>query len=115
MAEPSRTFAQLRELASAAHDKRVHREQQAREAARRKRLAALAADPEKAIENIEKLVEARSVDKYRQAAAELADLREALGPDVGPTKARAVAEKLRRKNPTLRNLIAALRKHRLLG
>ncbi len=45
---------------------------------------------------------------------ELEDLREALGPEAGAARARAVAEKLRRANPRLHRLIGALRKHGLL-
>jgi uncharacterized Zn finger protein len=86
----------------------------AREAARRKWLAAIAAKPEKTIASVEELVKTRSVDNYEQAARELAGLREALGPEHGPAKARAVAEKLHRANRRLHRLIGALRKHGLL-
>ena len=111
LAEPTRTLAELRESADRLREQRSRREQKAREAARRKRLAAIAADPRKAIANIEKLAKERAVQSYEQAARELADLREALGPERGPAQPRAVAEKLRRENP---RLIAALRKHGLL-
>jgi uncharacterized Zn finger protein len=114
MAEPTRTLGQLRELANDLRDQGVYRERLAREAARRKRLAAIAADLNKLIANVEKLVQTRSVDNYEQAARELVDLREALGPERGPVEARAVAEKLRRGNPRLHRLIGALRKHGLL-
>jgi hypothetical protein len=114
MAEPTRTLGQLRELAERVGDKRSRREEQTRAGARRKRLAAIAADPGKVIANVEELVKVRAVENYEQAARELADLREALGPERGPAQARAVAEKLRRKNPRLHRLIGALRKHGLL-
>jgi hypothetical protein len=42
-------------------------------------------------------------------------LREALGPEAGPLRARAVAEELRKANPTLNQLISVLRKQGLLG
>ena len=113
-AEPTRTLAQLREAANELRDQRSQRERQAREAARRKRLAAIAANPAKLIANVEKLVQMRSVENYQQAARELVDLREALGPERGPAEARAVAEKLRRGNPRLHRLIGALRKNGLL-
>ena len=68
MAEPARTLVQLRESAGGLRDQRLRHEQQALEAARRKRLAAIAADPRKVIANIEKLVKVRSTDSYEQAA-----------------------------------------------
>ena len=114
LAEPTRTLAQLRESAGGVRDQRLQREEQARDRARRKRLAAIAADPSKTIANIEKLVKTRSVDSYEEAASQLADLCEALGPEPGAARARAVAEKLRRENPRLHRLIAALRKRGLL-
>jgi hypothetical protein len=114
MAEPTRTLAKLRELASGLGDRRIRREQVARDAVRRKRLKTIAGDPDKVIANVEKLVKMRSVESYQQAAEELADLREALGPKIGPARARAVAEELRRGNPRLHHLIAALRKQDLL-
>src|SRR5205823_1594137 len=49
LAEPTRTLAELRELADAQSDKRESREKQAEEAKRRKRLAAISANPAKAI------------------------------------------------------------------
>jgi hypothetical protein len=114
MAKPTRTLAQLRELASGLGDRRIRREQAARDAARRKRLKIIVADPDQAIADVEKLVKMCSVESYQQAAEELAELREALGPKVGPARARAVAEKLRRDNPRHKHLIAALRKQDLL-
>jgi hypothetical protein len=114
MAEPTRTLAQLREAASGLRDRRRRQEQKARDAARRKRLETIAAEPAKVVVNVEKLVKMRSVESYQQAAEELADLREALGPEKGPARARAIAEKLRRANPRLNRLTAALRKHGLL-
>lgn len=114
IAEPTRTWAQLHEAAGAVRDQRLQREQRAREAARRKRLAAIAADPEKAIANVETLVKSRSTKNYHKAARELADLREALGPENGPAQAREIAEKLRRENRQARGLVSALREQKLL-
>lgn len=113
MAEPARTLAELRELADHLRDRRLQREQRAREASRRKRLKAIAADPKKVIARVQELVKERSVHSYQEAARELADLREALGPD-GPSRARSVAAKLRRENPRRHHLIAALRRQGLL-
>jgi hypothetical protein len=114
LAEPTRTLAQLRESATRLGDQRLEREKQAGDRARRKRLAAIAADPSKSIATVEELVKERSVRSYQEAARQLADLREALGPEIGPARARAAAEKLRRENPTLRGLIGAFRKQGLL-
>jgi hypothetical protein len=112
-AEPTRTLAQLRESAEALRERRLEKEQKSREAAYRKRLAAIAADPRKAIANIEKLVKERSLASYEKAAEALVELRDALGAD-GPARARAVAEKLRSENPRLNQLTATLRRHDLL-
>jgi hypothetical protein len=114
MAEPTRTLGQLRESACGLRDERLRQEEEARQAARRKQLQAMAADPRKVMANVERLVAERSTGSYVQAASELADLREALGPDVGPAKARAFAAKLRRENPRRSGLVAAVRKHGLL-
>jgi hypothetical protein len=114
-AEPTRTLGQLRQLAAGVGSRRVAREKKAVEAARQKRLKKIAADPDKLVAEVRKLVKLRSTSEYERAARELADLREALGPEAGPPRARAVAEELRRANPTLKLLVAALRKQGLLG
>ena len=114
-AAPTRTLGQLRALATDVQGRRVAKEQKAAEAARRKRLKIIAANPEKLVVNVAKLVKERSRSSYEQAAQELADLREALGPEAGPLRARAVAEELRRANPKLNQLISVLRKQGLLG
>jgi hypothetical protein len=54
------------------------------------------------------------VDSYEQAAQELADLRDALGPERGPEEVRAIAQRLHRENPRLHFLTNALRKQGLL-
>lgn len=115
LAKPTRTLAQLQETTDDISKHRLLGEKKARDAARRKRLATIAANPDKLIANVEKLVKERSVSSYQQAARELVDLREALGPEVGPERAKAVAEKLRRANPKLNQLISTLRKQGLLG
>lgn len=115
LSKPTRTLAQLQEMTEDISKRRLLGEKKAREAARRKRLAAIAANPDKTIANVEKLAKERSTASYQQAASELADLREALGPERGPAEATAVAEKLRRANPKLNLLISALRKKDLLG
>jgi hypothetical protein len=114
LAEPTRTFAELRELAETLCGQRLQRKTLAEEAARRKHLAAVAANPDKAVADVEILVNERSTTSYEKAAAALADLREALGPELGPKKANAVAERLRRQNPTRRQLARALRERGFL-
>ncbi len=114
LAEPQRTLAELHEAAKAVSQRRIERQKKTAEAKRRKRLKSIAADPEKTIAHVEKLVQQRSTQSYRQAAEELVDLREALGPEAGPARAREVAQNLRRKNPTLNILIGSLRKRGLL-
>jgi hypothetical protein len=113
--KPSRTLEQLLELSKEAGGKRQRKEQLTSEAARRKRLKDIAADPRKLIKNVERLVKMRSTEAYQQAAQELADLREAIGPKFGPAQAQAAAEKLRRENPNLKMLISALKKQGLLS
>ena len=115
MAEPTRTLGQLRQLAADVGSRREAREKKAADAARQKRLKRIAANPEKIVAEVRKLVKLRSTSEYQQAARELADLREALGPEAGLARARAVAEELRRANPTLKLLVTALRKQGLLG
>jgi hypothetical protein len=114
LAKPTRTLAQLRAAAAERRQRRSQRKQTAAETARRKRLAAIAAEPRPTIAHVQQLVKQRSTDSYEQAAQELADLREALGPEQGPARARDIAEKLHRENPRLHFLTAALRKKGLL-
>jgi hypothetical protein len=113
-AESSRSLAQLIARAEGFRERRLLLERQEMEEERRLRLAAMAADPRKAIDGVMELVKERTIESYEQAASELADLREALGPERGPAEARAVAEALRSEYPRLRTLTAALRKRNLL-
>ena len=78
MAEATRTRGQLRDAAKAQAEKRVAREQKASDAARRKRYAAIAADPAKVIAEVRELVKQRSTRDYDKAAAQLVELRAAL-------------------------------------
>jgi hypothetical protein len=113
-AEPTRTLADLRQAADEIREARHRQEKIARDAARRQRIAAIAADPDKSIAKVNELVKERSTRSYEQAAQLLADLREALGPKSGPARAREIAQKLRKAHPRNRLLISALRKHQLL-
>ncbi len=85
------------------------------EAARQKRLKKIAADPDKLVAEVRKLVKLRSTSEYERAARELADLREALGPEAGPPCAGRSPKNSACANPTLKLLVAALRKQGLLG
>jgi hypothetical protein len=110
LTEPTRTYVELRQAEKAVEQQRQHREEQVRQAKRRKRLAELRADPKRTVGHVKRLVQQRSRDSYEEAAQELADLREALGPERGPKLAAAAAEALRQEHPTLRVLISCLRK-----
>jgi hypothetical protein len=74
----------------------------------------MAADPDRTLRETDKLVAQRSTEAYRQIATLLADLREALVGSEQSGLAEQHAQELRRKNPTLRRLIAELRRERLL-
>jgi len=115
LAEPTRTLAQLREAADELQRKRLEKKARASEAARRKRLKSIAENPDKLLAEVERLVEQRSVDSYEQAAQQLADLRDATGREDAAELALAAAEKLRRENPRLHHLTAALRRKGLLN
>lgn len=114
MAEPTRTLAELLASADRIGERRQKEAERAADEARRKRLASIAANPQELISNVEKMVQSRSTAAYERAARELVDLQEALGPEKGPSRARTVAERLRRKHPRLNRLVSALRKHGLL-
>ena len=107
-------LGQLRAAADVIHERLMRQEKQAKEKARRARLAKIAADPQKVIAHAADLVKQRSTRSYEEAAQSLADLREALGPEHGPQLADAAANKIRRENPTLKHFVSALRKHGLL-
>lgn len=114
IAAAKRTYGELQALAEEIGSVRVQREAQAQERARLKRLKALAADPDAAIAKAQQLVERRSTEEYEQAAALLAELREALGSSgAGPRRADAAARNLARQYPTLNRLKRALREQGL--
>jgi hypothetical protein len=114
VAEATRTKSELFERAEQFDEVRQAAEGKARQRARQKQLAGMAADPQQAVAAIEALVKLRSTESYKKAAQQLADLREALGPDAGPQTTRAIAARIRRKNPTRSRLVAALRQHGLV-
>lgn len=112
--QPNRTIAELvgrAEVVQADLD-RKHAQGAARQ--RAKKLAGLAADPERAFRETEKLVKERSARSYAQAATLLADLREALAGTDRSGLADRQARKLRELHPTLNLLISAFRRHGFL-
>ncbi len=74
----------------------------------------IAKNPEKVVASVHRLVAERSGNSYKQAARELAELREALGPEKGPDYVQAVAGKLHADNARRYALTAALRGEALL-
>ncbi len=108
--ELGRTIAQLR---AAADRLRQKLERQAADKAARqraKKLAQMAADPSPTLRQTEELVKQRGTDGYQKAAELLADLREALAGTDQAGLAETQARKLKEANPTLRTLIAELRR-----
>src|SRR5207302_330190 len=102
----------IAELEAAADDiqletNRKNAEQAARE--RAKNLAAMAADPTRILQETERLVKQRGIAAYSQIAELLGDLREALTDSDQPSLAEQQARKLKKENPTLNKLTAALR------
>ena len=113
-AEPSRTLGDLREAAEMIEAGYAQTALLAKEQAHRKQMADIAAHPDKLLARVEQLVQEQSTHSYGQAAQELVHLREALGPEQGPAQAQAAAEMLKKKYPTRKTLISALKKHGLL-
>lgn len=109
-----RTVAQLSAAAREvqAESDRKAAEKAARERARR--LAGMAADPDRTLRQTEELVRRRGTDAYREIAALLADLREALAGGGQAGLAERQARKLRDENPTLRTLVSELRRNGFL-
>jgi len=106
-----RNVAQLEAVAE-----EIRREEKKRAAAktarqRARRLRKMAADPAPYLRETERLVAQRTTDAYRQVSELLADLREALAGGKQSNLAERQALKLKTKNPTLRHLTAALRRH----
>ncbi len=114
VAQSTRTVADLYEAAAKL---RLRSEELAREAAARRRaerLVQLAADPKKAVEHAAKLVAQRSTTDYELAAAELADLRDAMNSAAGDKLVTKAVASLIEKYPTLNNLKSSLRKRGLM-
>jgi hypothetical protein len=81
---------------------------------RAQKLADMAADPERTLQETEQLVKRRSIDAYHQIALLLADLREALANREQSDLPEKQARKLKQKNPTLHKLTSELRRQGFL-
>jgi hypothetical protein len=106
------------ELMTAAEEIQSQMEREEAEKAARqraKKLAEMAADPQKTLRATEKLVKQRTLDAYEQIAELLADLRAALSGSDQSGLAEQQARSLKDKNPTLRGLTAALRRQGFLS
>ena len=112
--DKNRTIAQLETAAD--EIRQAKKLAAAKNAARQraKKLATLAADPDKTLLETEALVKNRSTDSYRQIATLLSDLRESLADTDQVGLAEKQAEKLKKANPTLRALHSELRRQGLI-
>lgn len=110
----TRTLADLHDAAQAISQQREEREQRSAAAGRRRRLKNLARNPQRTLQKVAGLIALQAVDSYQEAAALLADLREALGADAGPVVVAQYVAGLRRKYPRKQHLLAALRRAGLL-
>ncbi|MDZ7617689.1 MAG: hypothetical protein U1E05_11830, partial [Patescibacteria group bacterium] len=109
-----RTMGEMRKAVAAIEQRRRQRQKKAEEAKQRKRLEDIARNPEKVAAVVKGLVAARSGNGYKHAAKQLAELREAMGPEKGPAYVQAIARKLHNENPKRHSLTAALRAEGLL-
>src|SRR5262249_17976597 len=101
----------IAELNAAAEDiQRGRNRTKAEEAARQraKKLADMAADPQRTLRETEQLVKQRSTDAYQQIAQLLADLREALAGREQSDLPEKQARKLKNDHPTRSKLISEL-------
>ncbi len=102
----------MEDLFRKAREQKVIRERQendAKENLRKTRLADMAKNPSQTVAAVSKLVAMRSIGKYSEAVALLCELREALGPDIGPEFTSSVAAELRVAFPRTNGLIAKLK------
>jgi hypothetical protein len=105
-----RTIAELEAAAAKVHEAATHKAAAKAAAQKAKRLAKMAADPDKILRKTEELVRQRSTDAYEQIATLLAELCDALAGSKQADLAATQARKLKDDNPTLHVLTAALRK-----
>lgn len=105
-----RTIVELQ--AAATEIEKEEERKSAAEAARlkKKRLAAMTADPGSILRETERLVKERTRDAYSKISTLLAELRESLAGTEQSGLAERQAQKLRKANPTLRVLVSELRR-----
>jgi hypothetical protein len=110
-----RTIAELQ--AAAAEIQREANRKSVEEAAnaKAKRLAEIAANPDRTLHETEQLVKQRTRDAYRQIAELLSDLRDSLAGSTQSGLAEQQAQKLKKANPTLRVLVSEMRRKGLLA
>ncbi|MFN0196367.1 MAG: hypothetical protein ACKVT0_06460 [Planctomycetaceae bacterium] len=110
----NRTLAELHREAESISA--IEKKKKAELAARKRTedISKMKADPNSVLRETENLVDQRSTTAYRKIAKLLADLREALADSKQAGLAEQQAEKLRRRNPTLRLLVSELRKQSFL-
>lgn len=109
-----RTIADLQQAAKGIQHDLTRKVREAAARHRANKLADMAADPALTLRETEQLVKQRSTDAYRQIAALLADLREALAGTDQSGLAEEQARKLKSNSPTLRHLTAELRRQGFL-
>ena len=111
----TRTLAELFQRASELAEEAQIREEKRKERARRKRLTDMARSPQKYLDEVNKYVAMRGREHYDQAAQILSEIREAIGGEKGDKVSRKHAAHLKKKHPTLKLLIGALRRKGLLS
>ena len=74
----------------------------------------MAKNPADTVAKVSKLVAIKSTAKYAEAVALLCELREALGPELGPEFTSSVAAELRKAFPRTNGLIGKLKEHGFL-
>jgi hypothetical protein len=109
-----RTMEDLHRLAEERSDRQRRQQQGVEDKQRKKRLAAMAKNPGETVASISKLVSMKTMDKYSEAVTLLCELREALGPDLGPEFTAMTAAELRKLFPRTNGLTAKLREHGFL-
>jgi hypothetical protein len=109
-----RTIAEL--MAAAVEIEKGENRKAAEEAAqlKKKRLAAMKADPAKVLRETEQLVKERTRDSYSKISKLLAELRESLAGSDQSGLAERQAQKLRKANPKLHLLASELRRQGFL-
>jgi hypothetical protein len=110
-----RTIAELEAAAAKIQQEAEHKSTENAARQRKKKLAAMAADPAPTLRETEHLVKQRSREAYLKIGKLLAELRESLAGTDQVGLAEQQAKKLKNENPTLKLLISELRRERFLA